>query len=360
MSTVILALIPNGLVLSIALTYALGAVRLLGKDVLVQQFNAVESLSNVDVLCTDKTGTLTSGVVTFEELAGLGADDARAARLLGAFAASTTDANRTIEALRTALPGGAPDGRARGLLLVRSQVERPRLRRRRGARHLRARRARDARAGAGRRRATGARGRRVGRARPARRPVRRARRAGRLRRRPRRPARPARRSRGARPHLLQRRAAAGRARHARGVLRGRHRRQDHLGRQPQDGGRPRHAGRRALAAAPRGRGLVLRHGERGRPDAAADRRAARPNAGDGDSPAPGPAVATASGDDDTAGPSAPPSERSSWPSPGPSSRSSRPRTSPPRPTRPASSAASRPSRSRTSSRPCATAGATSR
>ena len=102
MSTVILALIPNGLVLSIALTYALGAIRLLGKDVLVQQFNAVESLSNVDVLCTDKTGTLTSGVVTFEELAGLGADDARAARLLGAFAASTTDANRTIEALRTA------------------------------------------------------------------------------------------------------------------------------------------------------------------------------------------------------------------------------------------------------------------
>ncbi len=104
MSTVILALIPNGLVLSIALTYALGAVRLLGKDVLVQQFNAVESLSNVDVLCTDKTGTLTSGVITFEELAPLGADDARAAHLLGAFAASTTDANRTIEALRTALP----------------------------------------------------------------------------------------------------------------------------------------------------------------------------------------------------------------------------------------------------------------
>ena len=104
MSTVILALIPNGLVLSIALTYALGAVRLLGRDVLVQQFNAVESLSNVDVLCTDKTGTLTSGVIAYEELAPLGADDARAARLLGAFAASTTDANRTIEALRAAFP----------------------------------------------------------------------------------------------------------------------------------------------------------------------------------------------------------------------------------------------------------------
>ena len=178
MSTVILALIPNGLVLSIALTYALGAVRLLGKDVLVQQFNAVESLSNVDVLCTDKTGTLTSGVVTYEELAPLGADDARAARLLGAFAASTTDANRTIEALRTALPAERLTGRARGLLLVRAQVERPRVRRRRGARHVRARRARDAGAGAPRRRRGLARaGRRVGRARPARRALRRARRS---------------------------------------------------------------------------------------------------------------------------------------------------------------------------------------
>ena len=104
MSTVILALIPNGLVLSIALTYALGAVRLLGKDMLVQQFNAVESLSNVDVLCTDKTGTLTSGVIAFEELQPLGAGEAQVATLLGAFAASTTDANRTIEALRTAYP----------------------------------------------------------------------------------------------------------------------------------------------------------------------------------------------------------------------------------------------------------------
>src|SRR5450756_2620802 len=104
MATVVLALIPNGLVLSIALTYALGAMRLLGKDMLVQQFNAVESLSNVDVLCTDKTGTLTSGVIKLEETLALGAEQGPLAQLLGAFSASTTDANRTIEALREALP----------------------------------------------------------------------------------------------------------------------------------------------------------------------------------------------------------------------------------------------------------------
>ena len=327
MSTVILALIPNGLVLSIALTYALGAVRLLGKDVLVQQFNAVESLSNVDVLCTDKTGTLTSGVVTFEELAGLGADDARAARLLGAFAASTTDANRTIEALRTALPGGAPAGRARGLLLVRraSGAASPSpTGEARGTYVLGAPEVLAPALGAGAGGLARA-GRRVGRARPARRPVRRADEPAAFSDDPDAPPVLPADLRGARPRLLQRRAPPRRARHARGVLRGRHRRQDHLGRQPQDGGRPRHAGRRPLAAPPRGRRLVLRHGDAGR-----ERRRGDATGGASRTPA-RPAPAT---------PTRPrrPSARSS-PSPAPSSPSSRPRTSPPRPTRPASSAA---------------------
>ena len=275
MSTVILALIPNGLVLSIALTYALGAMRLLGKDVLVQQFNAVESLSNVDVLCTDKTGTLTSGVVTFEELAGLGADDARAARLLGAFAASTTDANRTIEALRTAFRRSACRPRTRrssrpsasgaaspsptGRRAAPTCSARPRCSRRRSA---------PARTGA-RRPTSGPRAACASSCSPgatSRSPSRRARAPPVL------PDEPP----GAGAHLLQRRAPPRRARHARGVLRRRHRRQDHLRRQPQDGGRPRHAGRRADAAAPRGRGLVLRHGERAGDAATAGDRRRRP------------------------------------------------------------------------------------
>ena len=102
MSTVIVALIPNGLVLSIALAYALGAVRMLGKGMLIQQANAVESLSNVDVLCTDKTGTLTSNVLAVHDVVPLAADVAGLERLLGRYAASTGDANRTIEALQHA------------------------------------------------------------------------------------------------------------------------------------------------------------------------------------------------------------------------------------------------------------------
>jgi cation-transporting ATPase E len=105
MSTVILALIPNGLILSIALTYALGAVRLLGQNILVQRFNAIESLSNVDVLCTDKTGTLTSGVIKLEDLLPLEASREQVERILAAYAASTSDANKTIAAVQEQLPG---------------------------------------------------------------------------------------------------------------------------------------------------------------------------------------------------------------------------------------------------------------
>jgi cation-transporting P-type ATPase E len=104
MSTVVVALIPNGLVLSIALAYALGAVRMLGKGMLIQQGNAVESLSNVDVLCTDKTGTLTSNVLAVHDLLPLGAAREELAALLGVYAASTTDVNRTAAALQQAYP----------------------------------------------------------------------------------------------------------------------------------------------------------------------------------------------------------------------------------------------------------------
>ena len=229
MSTVILALIPNGLVLSIALTYALGAVRLLGKDVLVQQFNAIESLSNVDVLCTDKTGTLTSGVVTFEELVPLTAGGADRRRPVADSAGDAApgaggDAARRLRRQHDGrepddrgaphiTSGGARIGRARGLLQLGAQVERPRLRGRRRAGHLRARRAGGAGAGARRRRGGGVAraGGRLGGARPARGAVRRAGRRSRVRGRPRRPARPARGPPRPRAHLLQRRAARGRA-----------------------------------------------------------------------------------------------------------------------------------------------------
>jgi len=107
MTTVIVALVPNSLILAIVLAYALGAVRMAGKGALIQEANAVESLSNVDVLCTDKTGTLTTNAIRLHELEPLAAPRDELERLLAAYAASTAVPNRTIEALTRALPGRA-------------------------------------------------------------------------------------------------------------------------------------------------------------------------------------------------------------------------------------------------------------
>ena len=107
MSTVIVAMVPNGLILSIAVAYALGALRMAGKGALIQQANSVESLSHVDILCTDKTGTLTTNNITLDDVMPLDAERGQVERILGDYAASTGGPNRTTEALQRALPGAA-------------------------------------------------------------------------------------------------------------------------------------------------------------------------------------------------------------------------------------------------------------
>jgi cation-transporting P-type ATPase E len=65
---VIIGIVPNGLFLMVTLAYSLGAIRISNKKILIQELNAVESLSNVTTLCMDKTGTLTSGELEFYEM----------------------------------------------------------------------------------------------------------------------------------------------------------------------------------------------------------------------------------------------------------------------------------------------------
>jgi cation-transporting P-type ATPase E len=104
MSIVIAGLVPNGLFVSIAVAYALGAVRIAGKGALVQQSNSVESLSNVNVLCLDKTGTLTANRIRYNELAALCDSVEELNAMLGDFAASVSVSNRTSEAIAAAFP----------------------------------------------------------------------------------------------------------------------------------------------------------------------------------------------------------------------------------------------------------------
>jgi cation-transporting ATPase E len=104
---VIAGLVPAGLLLAITLAYGLGAVRMVGQDVLIQQSNAVESLSNVDTLCLDKTGTLTTNQIHLQELYPIGMGEPELREALGDFAANLSTSNRTSEAIAAACPGKA-------------------------------------------------------------------------------------------------------------------------------------------------------------------------------------------------------------------------------------------------------------
>jgi cation-transporting ATPase E len=67
-AAVIVALVPQGLFFMTAVAYAMGAVRVAGEGALIQQSNAVESISNMNVLCLDKTGTMTSNRIKLESV----------------------------------------------------------------------------------------------------------------------------------------------------------------------------------------------------------------------------------------------------------------------------------------------------
>jgi cation-transporting ATPase E len=114
-ASVLFGLAPSSLFLMIVVAYAVGAVRISSKGAVIQQANSIESLCNVDVLCLDKTGTLTTNRIKLEEITpfsnrnngqGTGAPSGKELRdLLGDFCASATVNNRTGEAILRACPG---------------------------------------------------------------------------------------------------------------------------------------------------------------------------------------------------------------------------------------------------------------
>jgi cation-transporting ATPase E len=104
-AAVIASLVPQGLFAMITIAYAMGAVRIAGKGALIQQANAVESLSNVSVLCLDKTGTLTANRIRLHALRPLGVSEAELRRILGDYVASASSRNRTAGAIAEACGG---------------------------------------------------------------------------------------------------------------------------------------------------------------------------------------------------------------------------------------------------------------
>ena len=132
---------PRGSCCSRASRSCVAAVTLARRKVLVQELPAVEGLARVDVVCLDKTGTLTEGDdrVRRARAARRRRDDPRA-EALGALAADE-NRNATLDALAAAF--AAPDGWARTGAVPFSSARKWSAATLRGPRHLGDRRARD-------------------------------------------------------------------------------------------------------------------------------------------------------------------------------------------------------------------------
>jgi cation-transporting ATPase E len=102
----LVGMVPQGLVLLTSVAFGVAAVTLARRQVLVQQLPAVEGLARVDVVCLDKTGTLTDGTIGFDSLIRLD-DQAPAGAALGALA-DDENRNATLAAVGQAFP--PPEG----------------------------------------------------------------------------------------------------------------------------------------------------------------------------------------------------------------------------------------------------------
>ncbi|MCI6238424.1 MAG: HAD-IC family P-type ATPase [Porcincola intestinalis] len=125
MVSAVTGMIPEGLYLLVTVALAMSAARLALGKVMLHDMHSIETLARVDVLCVDKTGTITSNVMKVTEFfdpadpsepeAGTKENSAKgepvavaerkdARELLASYVSTVPDANITMEAIRAAVP----------------------------------------------------------------------------------------------------------------------------------------------------------------------------------------------------------------------------------------------------------------
>lgn len=101
MATVMLALVPQGLILMASVTFALGIYRISKMGAIIQKLNAIEAFSNTKIVCTDKTGTLTQNKLSVHKITPLSTDYSmeEIKQILGTYARFSLDKNATLRTL---------------------------------------------------------------------------------------------------------------------------------------------------------------------------------------------------------------------------------------------------------------------
>ena len=95
---IVLDIVPIALFLLIVISYMIAAIRMADSDVLLQRSNSVESMSHVNTVCMDKTGTITTNKLVYKEMKTF-IDENEAKDIIRMYANSTGSVNKTVEAL---------------------------------------------------------------------------------------------------------------------------------------------------------------------------------------------------------------------------------------------------------------------
>lgn len=99
-SASVIGMIPEGLVLLTSVALATGAYNLTKRRILVRSLSAIETLARVDVLCLDKTGTITTGKLTVKKTKTYGASEQQVQAIAQKIVDATQETNATALAVQ--------------------------------------------------------------------------------------------------------------------------------------------------------------------------------------------------------------------------------------------------------------------
>lgn len=106
----IVGMIPSGMLLLTSTVLAVSVIRLSRQKVLVNEMYCIESLARVDVLCVDKTGTLTTDEMNVTDVISFESDEAEIKTALSSIVNSSEEINATLYAIKAYVGNQAPVG----------------------------------------------------------------------------------------------------------------------------------------------------------------------------------------------------------------------------------------------------------
>ena len=99
--SIVTSMVPQGIILTVTISLTLGTIRMARRKILVQKLNAVESLAGINVVCMDKTGTITENKLQmkYSQYLAKDIDEDTQKAMIASYCKVTLEKNKTIQVL---------------------------------------------------------------------------------------------------------------------------------------------------------------------------------------------------------------------------------------------------------------------